>query len=115
MHFTDSDKTGQKIWFFLRIRLVHHAFVAISRGTRLIGINPGDNQDLILNGILYFPKPGKIVTYGVFVIGRTGTDNSQKLIGFSGKYIADFLIALIFQSFDSFGDGILSANLRRGR
>ena len=47
MHFTDCNKTFEKVWLFFGIRLVNHTLIAFSCCSRLICVNTWNNQNLV--------------------------------------------------------------------
>ena len=57
MHFTDSDQTCKKVWFFLRIRLMDHSLVSFTCCTRFVCVNTRDDENFVLDLFLYFAKP----------------------------------------------------------
>ena len=70
MHFSDSDNPCQQIRCLIRLRLVQHAFVSFSGGTRFVGVDARNQQQLVRNLIIDFGKPIYIFADRIFIICR---------------------------------------------
>ena len=93
VHLTDGNQTGKHIRSFFRIWLVNHTLVTFACCTWFICINSRNDQNFIFDFFLNFAETEKIVTYSIFVVRRTRSDDGKKFIGFPGKNITDFLIS----------------------
>ena len=96
MHVADGQYAFKHIWFFLRIRLVHHAHITLARGPGLVGVYPWYDDEPVLCLFLDLNKTAGVITYSLFVVSRTGADNHNKLLAFPGKYFFDFLVPSAF-------------------
>ena len=94
VHFTHGDQTAGKIRFLFGIGLADNSLIALSGSTGLIGINAGDQDQLVLHLFVDFGEPAYIVTDSRFVVSRTGADNDQKFIAFAGEHITYLGITL---------------------
>jgi len=72
---------------------MYDPLVALTGGTGLIGVDPGDQDQLILYLFVDLCKTADIVADGIFIICGAGTDDYKKFIAFSGEYITDLLIS----------------------
>ena len=96
MHFPHGDQAGQKIRFFFGVRLMHDPLIAFSGGPGLVGIDSGNQNQLVLYFIVYPCKTVHIVTYGIFIVRRAGSDDYQKTLVSSGEDFSDLGIAFPF-------------------
>ena len=115
MQLTDGYQTCQHIRFFLRVRLMEKSLVAFTGRSRFICINTRDQKKTVAYLVLNFCQSSHIITHRILIICRAGSDDHQKTIGLSCKYIFDLLISLCFYASDLFCDRILKANLLRSR
>lgn len=76
-----------------------HALIAVAGRARLVRIDAGNDQDLVLDLVFYLFQPVYVFNNGFGGVCRTWPDDQDKFIGFSGKYIFYFLIALCFYLF----------------
>ena len=96
MEITHLDNALKHIGLFLGIRLMKHSFIACSRGSRLSGINSGDNKNFILHLLLNLGKAVNIIKNRIRTVCRTRSDNKRKLIAFTGEYFFYFFISDFF-------------------
>ena len=94
VHFTHGDQTAGKVRFLFGIGLADNSLIALSGSTGLVGINAGDQDQLVLHLFVDFGEPAYIVTDSRFVVSRTGADNDQKFIAFAGEHITYLGITL---------------------
>ncbi len=78
MQSPDGLDTLHNIWFLLRVRLMDHTFVSHSIGAGLVGVDPGDDEDLLFDCFLDPGQPGNIITDRILIMGGAGTDNEQE-------------------------------------
>ncbi len=75
MHLSHGDEALGQIRGFFGVRLVYDAFVALPGGSGLIGIDAGDDDNLILHLFLHLCQSADVVADRIFVVRGTGTDN----------------------------------------
>ena len=92
---------------------MEHAFVAFAGGAGLIGIDAGDDNDLICYLFLYTGQAVGIIADGIFIIRRAGTDDQEELVAFSGEHFGNFLIPLFLNLRQFQGEGVLFPDLTR--
>ena len=68
VHSAHGDQAGQQIRLLLRIRLMDNALITLSGGPRLVGVDPGDQKQLISHLILYPGESVHVITDRIFVI-----------------------------------------------
>ena len=115
VHFADGDNAGQHVFLAFRVGLMEHALVAYADGTRLVGIDAGNDEDSVGDFFLHGGQAMGIVDDGVFVVGRAGPDDEQEAVVFTGQDAADRLVALRFDAADAVVDGELFHKLLRRR
>ena len=98
MKFADRADPVKDIGFFVGIRLVQQPHIALTGGAGLAGIDPGDNDDLILYLFLYLCKAADVIEDGVLPVRGAGTDDKDKLIGAGLKNSFDLFIPGGFDS-----------------
>ena len=108
VHFAHGDQTGFQIRLPFRIRLMDNPFVAHPGGTGFVRVDAGNQDQFVLHFFLNSGQPCYIVQDSILVVCRTGTDDDQKFIGFSGEYLPDHGIPLFF----SFPHGFRNRNQR---
>ena len=96
MHLTDCLHTLDEIRLILRIRLMQHALISGTICTWFIRIDSWNYKDLILDLLCNGCQPAQIIKHGILIIRRTRTDNCDKLIGLTGKYLLDLSISFCF-------------------
>ena len=85
MQFPRRDHALEKVRARIGIRLVDQSLVAVSCGPGLIGINAGNDKDLVLDLLPQRDKPGNIIYNAVFVVRGAGTDDQGELVALAGK------------------------------
>jgi hypothetical protein len=114
MHLADGDQALIHVGLFFRIRLMEKPFVAFSRSPGFVGIDPGDDDDLVLHLLLDRHQTAHIVQDSMFIVCRTGADNDQKFAAPASQYIPDLLIPLLFYGCHPRGKRKLIPDLCRG-
>ena len=92
MHMAHGDQSLDHIRLFQRIGLGRNALIAITGRTRLIRIDAGNHQDLILDLLLHRNQAGDIVNDRILPIRRAGADDQQQPMILTGENICDLLI-----------------------
>ncbi len=115
VHLTHGDQAAHKVGFFLRIRLADDPFVALTGGAGLVGVNPGDQDQLVLHLFVDAGEPADIIADGVLVVGRTGADDDQEFIAFSGDDVTDLGVPSAFDLRETLRNRKLFPDLGRGR
>ena len=96
VHVTQGDDACQRVRLLLRVRLMHDALVTVAGGTGLVRVDTGDNQDLVLDLLLYRNQTAHIVADSLFIICGTGSDDGDKAVRFAGENFTDFFVSLFF-------------------
>ena len=96
MHLTHCHKTCQEIRLFLGIGLAGDALVAFAGSTGLIRIDPGDQDQLVLDLLIDSCQTIDVVTYGILVISGAGSDDHKEFIAFAGENITDLGVSFFF-------------------
>ena len=112
VHFPHGDESGQKVGLFFRIRLVDDTLVAFPGGSWLVGVDPWDQDQLVL----YLPadacQSGDIIADRVRVVGGAGADDDQEPVVLSGQHRSDFGIPGLFYLGESGGQRKLLPDFR---
>lgn len=91
MQTADGNDALQHIRLLAGIRLMQHPLVAGAVGAGFVGIDAGDDQDLILYLFLQRDQTVDIIHYAVLAVGRTGADNHHQPMIASVENGAHFL------------------------
>ena len=94
---------------------MYDSFVTIAGGAGLIGINPGNENQLIFYLISELGKAVYIFADGILVVCGAGTDNHQKFITFAGENLTNLQIPFLFYLFTVFRHGVGTTNFLRCR
>ena len=113
MYVANRLNASRQIGRGLGVWLVQHALVALSRSARLIGVNARNNQQLVRNLARKLAQAARVFAHSVFVIGRAGADDHEKLVRDARKYVANLSIALGLQSLQFWCERQFFFNLRR--
>ena len=92
MQAADGHQAAQHIRAAGGVALMQHSLVADARSAGLVGVNAGNDDNLILHFFLQGTQAGNIVQHRVFPVGGAGADDQQQLVAFSRKDLADFFI-----------------------
>ena len=114
VHLTHGNQSGEKVRFLFRVRLMDNALVALAGSSGLVGVNSGNQNQLVLYLFVYSGKPVDIIAYGIFVVRGAGSDNNQKFIALSGKDIPDFSIPFFLDFNESGRKRVLFPDFCRG-
>lgn len=98
MKLSDCLNSCNHIRSLLRVGLVKHTLVTITRCSGLIGIYSWNYDYFIFNFFLHFGKTCNIVNNCIFIIGRAWPDNCKKFIRFARKNLTNLFICLFFNS-----------------
>ena len=115
VELADGDDALVEVGLLLRIRLVHHALVAVAGGAGLVGVDSGDEDEPVLHLFLYLCQTVHIITDRVLAVRGAGPHDHQELVAVSRKYVADLLVSLCFQCRQLRGQRELLLDLVRGR
>ena len=94
MHGADRDDALEHIGLLFGIGLMEHAFVARARGTRLIGIDARDDEDLVLHLVLHLSQAADIIQHTVLSVGGAGADDQHDAVIPARKDILHLLLAI---------------------
>ena len=115
MELSGGDNASEHIRFFLRIRLMQQALIAVSGRPGLIGVDPGDDHNMILYLFLDIGKAPQIIHDTDFIVRGAGAYDQQELIAPAGKDLSDLRISLLFDPVHISGQGIHLLDLHRDR
>ena len=104
MQTADGNDALQHIRLLAGIRLMQHSLVAGTVGAGFVGIDAGDDQDLILYLFLQRDQTVDIIHYAVLAVGRTGADNHHQPMIASVENGAHFLHPCCSHSGNLFGE-----------
>ena len=96
MHMADGKDPLKHIRLFFGIRLMEHTHITFSSGPRLIRIDSGDDDQLILCSLLNLCKAVRIVADRILIISGAGTDDHQEFITLAGNDLFNFFISFFF-------------------
>ena len=102
MHFAHGDQAGKKVRLLLRVRLVDDSLVAFSGSAGFIGIDPGNQNQLVFYPVVYFCQPVNVIADRVFIVCGAGTDDNQESVALPGDDIADLAVPLLLQGDEFF-------------
>ena len=116
MQVAHRQNTTGHIRFLGGVGLMEHALVPVTGGAGLVGVNAGDQQQLVLYLLLHRAQAVDIFQHRVLAVGRTGPDDQNQAVIFTGKDFLDLLIALGLFLLQVRAQGKLRFNLlRRGQ
>ena len=115
MKLTDGNDALVHIRLFLGIGLMQHSLVALTRGSRLVRVNTGDDNDLICYLLLHSAKAGNVFKNRLAVISGARSDHEKKLIGATVKYSANSFVSCSFYLLHTLGEWIFFLNLLGNR
>ena len=69
-----GNQSGKKIRLLFGIRLMDDSLVAFAGSPGLVGIDSGNQNQLVFHLLVYFGKPADVIADGIFVICGTRTD-----------------------------------------
>ena len=98
-----------------RVWLMKHAFIALAGGSGLIGIDPGNENELIGNLFLHTAKPGNVFQNRLTVIGGAGADDQNHFAAVPGEYVPDGLIPFRLDPGQLIGQRVLLLDILRDR
>ena len=78
MKLANCDNAPQQVAFSAWVGLVEHTLVAVTRCSRLVGVDTRNNKNLVLDLLLQRSKAGNIVHHAVFIVCGTGADDKNK-------------------------------------
>lgn len=83
MHMADGVQALCHTWPLLRVRLMEHALVAVTGGTRLVGVDTRYDNKTVFGLFLDIDQAAGVVQDRILVIGGTRSDDDQKFVAFS--------------------------------
>ena len=113
MQITDGDDTLEHIGTLVGIGLVEHALVAVARGAGLVGVNAGDDHDLIGHTVLYTAQSSDVIQHRLAVVCRAGADDEQEFIRFAAEDTGNLLIARRLDGRQLLADGVFCLDINR--
>ena len=97
VHAADGLDAFHHVFIAFGVRLVEHAFVSFTDGSRLIRIDSWHDEELVLHFVCDFRKAHTVVEDGRLVISRAGADDEEKSVVFAGHDVLDGLVSFCFQ------------------
>ena len=71
---------------------MEQALVAVSSSSRLIGVDSGNQNQLVLYFFLHLGQTGHVLADRVLPISGAGADDNEKFIAFSCKHVLNSLV-----------------------
>ena len=97
VHAADGLDAFHHVLIALGIRLVEHAFIAFADGSRLIRVDSGHDEELVLHFVSDFRKARAVVEDGRLIVCRAGADDEKKSVVFPCHDVLDGLVSFCFQ------------------
>ena len=107
----DGDDALQHIGGFPGVGLVQKPLIAVAGGAGLVGVDPGNQNQLVRHRFLQFCQPLAVFQHRVFPIGRAWTDDQHHFAAFSGENVGNFLVPAGFDLRKFGGQGVLLLDL----
>ena len=98
MKVADGMKAVSHAGAFFRIRLVKHTLITVSGGSGLVGVDSGNQDQLILGILLKLYQTAGIIQDGILIVSRAGTNDNKKLVALSADCFFNFFIPLCLGS-----------------
>ena len=111
MHLPHGDEPCHEIGLFLGIGLVDDALVALPGGAGLVGVDSGNQYQLVLHLVVHLRKAAYVVADGVLVVCGTGADDDQELVASPGDDVPDLRVPLLFCPGEPLGERVLLTDL----
>ena len=115
VELSGRDDALEHIGLVLGIRLVQQALVAVARRPGLVGVDPGDDQDLVFDLLLDPGQPLQIIHDADLIVRGAGSDDQEELIAPAGKDLPDLRVSLFFDRAHGPGQGVHLLDLHRDR
>ena len=115
MQMADGVKAFSHAWTLLRVRLMEHALVAVTGGTRFVGVDTRYDNQAVFGLFLNVDQAAGVIQYCVLIICGTRSDEYQELITFSADDLFYFLITFCFACYELCWKRELFFDLCRGR
>ena len=115
MQMADGVKAFSHAWTLLRVRLMEHALVAVTGGTRFVGVDTRYDNQAVFGLFLNVDQAAGVIQYCVLIICGTRSDEYQELITFSADDLFYFLITFCFACYELRRKRELFFDLCRGR
>ena len=96
VHTADGFDAFHHVFIAFGVWLVEHAFVSFADGSRLIRVDSGYDEELVLHFICDFRKARAVVEDGRLIVCRAGTDDEEKSVVFAGHDVLDDLVSFCF-------------------
>ena len=100
MKLPNGNDACQHVFFLFRIRLVEHPLVTDPLGTGLVGIDTGNEEQLVLDLLLHLCQTVHVIQNGVLAVSGARTDDQKELVALSGEDICDLAVPFFFCSPD---------------
>lgn len=91
---------------------MEHTHITFSSGPRLIRIDSGDDDQLILCSLLNLCKAVRIVADRILIISGAGTDDHQEFITLAGNDLFNFFISFFLKLPDDPQEETVQESLR---
>ena len=107
----NGDDTLQHIGGFSGVGLVQKPLIAVAGGAWLVGVDPGNQNQLVRHRFLQFCQPLAVFQHRVLPVGGAGADDQHHFAAFSGENVGNFLVPAGFDLRKFGGQGILLLDL----
>ena len=107
----DGDDALQHIGGFPGVGLVEKTLVAVAGGAGLVGVDPGNQNQLVRHRFLQFCQPLAVFQHRVLPVGGAGADDQHHFAAFSGENVGNFLVPAGFDLRKFGGQGVLLLDL----
>ena len=115
MQLADGHDALVHIRLCVRVRLVKHTFVALAGGTGLVGINTGNDHDLVADLFRQPAQAGDVFQYRLAVVSRAGADDQNKLVRLSFKHSLDLCVPCVLDHRHALSQRKFLLHLQRNR
>ena len=92
VHPADGHEPLEDIRIGDRIGLMEHALVSSSGSAGLVGIDTGDDDDLVLDLVLDGTQASYVVEHRILPVCGTRADNKYQLVGLTAQNVTDLLV-----------------------
>ena len=93
VHLSHRHQSCKKVRLLLGIRLMDDPLVALTGGAGLVGVDSGDQDQLVLHLLADLGQTIHIITDRILIVCGAGADDHQKLAAFSGEYGSDLCVS----------------------
>ena len=107
----DGNDALQHIGGFSGVGLVQKTLIAVAGGAGFVGVDPGNQNQLVRHRLLQFGQPLAVFQHRVLPVGGAGADDQHHFAAFSGENVGNFLVPAGFDLRKFGGQGVLLLDL----